>query len=248
MTSPHHDLYLREMGITRWVLRGGGDPAETDTLHDLDAVLAEEHSPEPHFEKGGGSDNETDSFSTMGWEELETHLKARPVRQGCKQAVFGVGVRDARLLVIGEAPGAEEDRRGEPFVGRAGQLLDRMLAAISHARAPKGDQQGCYIANICKYRPPNNRDPNPEEVAADLPYLLRQIELLKPQLILAVGRVAAHNLLQSEESLGKLRRREHEFSGIPTLVTYHPAYLLRQPRDKAKAWEDLKRARVMLQA
>ncbi len=143
-------------------------------------------------------------------------------------------------MVIGEAPGAEEDRRGEPFVGRAGQLLDAMLRAIGLGRA-----ENVYIANVLKSRPPNNRDPRPEEVAACLPYLRRQIELVRPRLLLAVGRIAAQNLLGTEDSLSRLRGRVHRFGELntPLVVTYHPAYLLRNPADKRKAWEDLKFAR-----
>ena len=147
-------------------------------------------------------------------------------------------------MVIGEAPGAEEDRRGEPFVGRAGQLLDAMLRAIGLARG-----QNVYIANILKSRPPNNRDPKPDEVAACMPYLARQIELLQPRIILAVGRIAAQNLLATEAPLGRLRGAVHRFGELntPLVVTYHPAYLLRTPADKRKAWEDLKFARTVYQ-
>ena len=142
--------------------------------------------------------------------------------------------------MIGEAPGAEEDRKGEPFVGRAGQLLDAMLRAIGLSRT-----SNVYIANVLKSRPPGNRDPRPEEVAACLPYLLRQIELLKPRLMLAVGRIAAQNLLSTDLPLGRLRGKVHHFGELntPLVVTYHPAYLLRNPADKRKAWEDLKFAR-----
>jgi len=151
-----------------------------------------------------------------------------------------VGYQQADWLVIGEAPGAEEDRKGEPFVGRAGQLLDAMLHAIGLSRA-----SNVYIANVLKSRPPGNRDPRPEEVAACLPYLLRQIELLKPRLMLAVGRIAAQNLLSTDLPLGRLRGKVHHFGELntPLVVTYHPAYLLRNPADKRKAWEDLKFAR-----
>jgi DNA polymerase len=146
--------------------------------------------------------------------------------------------------VVGEAPGAEEDRRGEPFVGAAGQLLDAMLRAIGLDRS-----MNVYIANILKSRPPNNRDPKPEEVAACLPYLVRQIALLQPKLILAVGRIAAQNLLGTEAPLGRLRGQVHRFGELntPLVVTYHPAYLLRTPADKRKAWEDLKFARNLFQ-
>ncbi len=154
--------------------------------------------------------------------------------------VLGVGDRQAQWLVVGEAPGAEEDRQGEPFVGRAGQLLDAMLRAIGLARG-----QNVYIANILKSRPPGNRDPEAAEVAACLPYLERQIELLRPRLILAVGRIAMQNLLGTQGSLAGMRGQVHEFGGLktPLIVTYHPAYLLRKPEDKRKAWEDLKFAR-----
>ncbi|HET9108047.1 MAG TPA: uracil-DNA glycosylase [Steroidobacteraceae bacterium] len=159
---------------------------------------------------------------------------------GRTQGVLGAGNPQADWMVIGEAPGAEEDRRGEPFVGRAGQLLDAMLRAIGLSRA-----QNVYIANVLKSRPPGNRDPRPEEVAACLPYLRRQIQLVRPRLLLAVGRIAAQNLLATEESLSRLRGRVHRFGELntPLVVTYHPAYLLRNPADKRKAWEDLKFAR-----
>jgi DNA polymerase len=156
------------------------------------------------------------------------------------QGVFGVGSREAQWLVVGEAPGAEEDRRGEPFVGRAGHLLDAMLRAIGLNRV-----NNVYIANVLKSRPPGNRDPKPEEVAACLPFLMRQIELLKPRVMLAVGRIAAQNLLATDAPLGRLRGKVHHFGELntPLIVTYHPAYLLRTPSDKRKAWEDLKFAR-----
>ncbi len=159
------------------------------------------------------------------------------------QGVFGVGNRRAEWLVIGEAPGGEEDRRGEPFVGRAGQLLNAMLAAIGLPR------EQVFIANILKSRPPGNRDPKPDEVAACLPYLLRQIALLQPRLMLAVGRIAAQNLLGTDAPLSRLRGQLHSFGELntPLIVTYHPAYLLRTPADKRKAWEDLKFARSTFQ-
>ena len=152
--------------------------------------------------------------------------------------MFGVGDHNANLLVIGEAPGADEDRLGEPFVGRAGKLLDAMLEAIGFAR----DQ--VYIANIVKCRPPGNRDPHAEEAAACRPYLLRQIELIQPALILSAGRVSAHNLLGTDLSVGRLRGRVHRLDpgNVPLIVTYHPAYLLRRPQEKAKSWQDLQSA------
>jgi DNA polymerase len=155
------------------------------------------------------------------------------------QTVFGVGNLHADWLVVGEAPGAEEDRRGEPFVGRAGQLLNSMLRAIGLAR------EQVFIANVLKCRPPGNRDPSAAEVRECLPHLERQIELLKPKIMLVVGRIAAQNLLHTDAPLARLRRQLHHFgpSKVPLVVTYHPAYLLRTPTDKRKAWEDLQFAR-----
>ncbi len=181
--------------------------------------------------------------STQAWQQLSEEV-ARCTRcdlhRTRTRAVLGVGDRHAQWLVVGEAPGAEEDRQGEPFVGRAGQLLDAMLQAIGLARG-----HNVYIANILKSRPPGNRDPAAEEVAACLPYLERQIELIRPRLILAVGRIAMQNLLATQGSLAGMRGKVHEFGGLktPLIVTYHPAYLLRKPEDKRKAWEDLKFAR-----
>jgi len=151
------------------------------------------------------------------------------------QTVFGVGNPMADLLIIGEAPGAEEDRQGEPFVGRAGKLLNEMLRAIGLER------QQVYIANILKCRPPNNRDPKPEEAAECSEYLFRQIELIQPKVILVLGRIAAQRLLKTDTALARLRGtlHQHPQTGVPLVVTYHPAYLLRTPSDKRKAWQDL---------
>jgi uracil-DNA glycosylase len=154
------------------------------------------------------------------------------------QTVFGVGDQNADWMLIGEAPGAEEDRLGDPFVGQAGKLLDNMLAAIGLSR-----RENVYIANVLKCRPPGNRNPSPEEVAKCSPHLLQQIALIKPKLILAMGRFAAQTLLKSDASIASLRGRVHAYAGVPLIVTYHPAYLLRTLEDKAKAWEDLLFAR-----
>lgn len=177
------------------------------------------------------------------WKQLEHAVAActKCELHGSRtQTVFGVGSCNADLLIIGEAPGRDEDLQGEPFVGRAGQLLNAMLAAIGFQR------QQVYIANILKCRPPNNRDPRPEEAAACNPWLQQQIELLQPAVILALGRVAAHNLLNTEQSLGSLRGKWHDYAGIPLIVSYHPAYLLRKPVEKRKSWQDLKRVRTMI--
>ena len=154
------------------------------------------------------------------------------------QGVFGVGDQHADWLIVGEAPGADEDAQGEPFVGQAGRLLDAMLAAIGLSR-----NDNVYIANVLKSRPPGNRNPEPDEVAACMPYLLQQITLLQPKIIIAMGRFAAQNMLASKDAIASLRGRVHDFQGVPLIVTYHPAYLLRTLTDKAKAWEDLCLAR-----
>jgi uracil-DNA glycosylase len=157
--------------------------------------------------------------------------------------VFGIGDRQARLMIVGEAPGGDEDRQGEPFVGRAGQLLNAMLRAIGFAR------EQVYIANVLKCRPPGNRDPQLAEVAACQPYLNRQIALIAPTLILSVGGVSAKNLLNTDESVGRLRGRMHRYpaTDTPLMVTYHPAYLLRRPSEKAKVWQDLQQVHRYLQ-
>jgi DNA polymerase len=181
----------------------------------------------------------------MDWQQLEACVATCT---GCAlhasrtQTVFGVGDRHAEWMIIGEAPGGDEDRQGEPFVGRAGQLLNAMLRAVGLGR----DQ--VFIANILKCRPPRNRDPLPGEVAACAPYLGQQIALVRPKLILAVGRIAAQNLLNTETSIGRLRGQVHRYGaeGIPLVVTYHPAYLLRSPKEKRKSWQDLRLAQSVI--
>jgi uracil-DNA glycosylase family 4 len=178
------------------------------------------------------------------WAELQARVAActRCALSSTRtQTVFGVGSRQAQWLIVGEAPGAEEDRQGEPFVGRAGQLLNAMLRAIGLSR------EQVFIANVLKCRPPGNRDPSAAEAAQCLPYLEQQIALLQPKLLLAVGRIAAQNLLRTDVTLGRLRQQVHHFgaSRLPLVATYHPAYLLRTPTDKRKAWEDLKFARAV---
>jgi uracil-DNA glycosylase len=159
-----------------------------------------------------------------------------------RQTVFGTGSHEAHWMVVGEAPGEQEDRDGEPFVGAAGQLLDRMLAALQLTRADDPavpPAQRVYIANTLKCRPPGNRNPTPDELSRCEPFLVRQIELLRPRIILAMGRFAVQALLRSDEAIGRLRGRVHRYQGVPLVVTYHPAYLLRNLPEKAKAWDDL---------
>jgi uracil-DNA glycosylase family 4 len=182
--------------------------------------------------------------SRLGWDELRETVRTCQLCGLCKQrkqAVFGVGNESAPWLFIGEGPGADEDEQGEPFVGQAGRLLDSMLAAVGIRRGREA-----YIANVVKCRPPGNRTPTPQEAAACAPYLDRQIELIKPRLIVALGKTAATRLLDSEASLASLRGRVHRYKGTPLVVTYHPAYLLRSLPEKAKAWEDLVFARRVL--
>lgn len=214
---------LEEMGLTPvWRLRSQIHPP-------VSAKAAET----------GGSREER--IAGMEWPELKATVKdctACGLRAGCTQTVFGVGDEAADWLLVGEAPGAEEDRLGEPFVGQAGKLLDSMLAALGLARG-----RNVYIANVLKCRPPGNRNPEPGEVATCSPYLARQIELIQPKLILAMGRFAVQTLLNTDATIGNLRGKVHAYHGVPLVVTYHPAYLLRNLPDKAKAWADLVFAR-----
>ncbi len=191
--------------------------------------------------QGQGGEQAPADVAAMDWTRLEdtvSHCRLCALHAGRTQTVFGVGNRGADWLVIGEAPGKDEDLQGEPFVGRAGQLLNAMLLAAGLKR------EQVYIANILKCRPPNNRDPRPEEVLCCEPYLARQIALIQPRIILAVGRIAAQNLLKTDTPIGKLRGQLHRYADttIPVIATYHPAYLLRSPLDKRKAWTDLQLA------
>ena len=215
------------MGITLWVSRDASTPSR-----------AGEAAP------GGGEEALVDPAGAdlESLRRMVAGCTRCPLHRGRTQTVFGVGPQPAPFMVIGEGPGAQEDARGEPFVGRAGRLLDAMLLALGTPR------EEVYIANIVKCRPPKNRDPRPEEVASCAAWLRRQIELVRPRAILAVGRVAAQNLLSSNLPLGRLRGARHAYGTppVPVVVTYHPAYLLRSPHDKDKAWQDLKRLRTLI--
>jgi DNA polymerase len=182
-----------------------------------------------------------EGIAQMDWPQLEAAVAACRACGLCesrRHTVFGAGSVSADWMVVGEAPGESEDREGQPFVGPAGELLDNMLRAVGRSRAGSG-AQGAYIANVLKCRPPSNRNPQPAEVAQCAPYLARQVALLQPKIILAMGRFAVQSLLQTDEPIGKLRGRVHHYQGVPVIVTYHPAYLLRTPTDKTKAWADL---------
>lgn len=182
-----------------------------------------------------GSSSQADLLQSLS--QRYSSCQNCPLGATRKNFVYGEGNPNARAMLIGEAPGAEEDRTGHPFVGEAGKLLDKMLAAIDLSR------QDIYICNILKCRPPNNRDPESAEREACLPYLLEQIQIIQPQLILMLGRVAAQTLLESRLTLEKLRQTVHSFQGIPSYVTYHPAALLRNPHWKRPAWSDLQKFR-----
>lgn len=239
MDAQTRQRYMQAMGIPVWTPRSAVAEIEpAPKLEILPPVLEEtkpitpaRNTPEPPV-------SELIDCSNMSWNELQASVQ---VCQQCDlaktrtQTVFGTGDAQADWLIVGEAPGAEEDRRGEPFVGKAGQLLTNMLAAIGLPR------EAVFIMNVLKCRPPNNRDPKPEEANACRAYLQRQIELLQPKVIMVVGRVAAQNLLKTDLPLGRMRGRVHQLpdTNIPVVVTYHPAYLLRKPSEKRKAWQDL---------
>jgi DNA polymerase len=209
--------YLEALGIDVWVGRDSQEPAEL---------------PASRLPQGA----DVAGAPPAGWEELRECVAGCTrceLSQSRTNTVFGVGSPDADWMIIGEAPGAEEDRQGEPFVGRAGKLLDQMLLAIGQSR------ESVFIANILKCRPPHNRDPRPEEAAACRDYLQQQIDRVQPRIILAVGRIAAQNLLGTDDPVGRMRGRPHDLDGIPLVVTYHPAYLLRSPSQKRKSWSDL---------
>jgi DNA polymerase len=178
----------------------------------------------------------------LDWPELRAAVAgctACPLYEGRRQTVFGIGNERAHWMVVGEAPGEQEDRTGEPFVGKSGQLLDNMLRAIGLTRGEALPPQQVYIANTVKCRPPGNRNPEPAELAQCEPFLIRQLELVQPRIVLAMGRFAVQSLLRSSEPIGRLRGRVHRYHDVPLIVTYHPAYLLRNPQDKARAWDDL---------
>lgn len=222
MSSASRHAYLQALGIQQWVQR---DADRTDA---------------------GTVETEKFPVRPISWETLEAAVSVCTkceLHTSRTQTVFGTGNRQADWMIIGEAPGADEDRQGEPFVGRAGLLLNEMLLAAGYAR------DEVYIANILKCRPPSNRDPSADEMTCCEPWLQQQIALIQPKLILAVGRIAAHGLLQTTTPVGRLRGRVHHYGDeeIPLIVTYHPAYLLRSPLEKRKVWKDLQFAQSVYQ-
>ncbi len=255
--SERQRAMLREMGIHLW---------QDSTRQEPDAVAAPLVTPTPPVEAPSASPAQKPrvmsapaepvlrappraesgqrpaGIDTMDWPQLRAAVegcKACRLCEGRTQTVFGTGSIQAQWMVVGEAPGEQEDRQGEPFVGKSGQLLDAMLRAIQLTRGEAPASQQVFIANTLKCRPPGNRNPQPDELAQCEPFLIRQIALLKPRLILAMGRFAVQSLLRSDEPVGRLRGRVHHYQGVPLIVTYHPAYLLRNPEDKARAWDDL---------
>jgi len=261
MDSARRKQYLDSLGIEPWVQRTKvpeqppivaapvGNPeiaAEIAPVSPQSAVMP------PKFKTPPAAAPPAPVFEVpTSWEGL------RPAVAGCMRCklcktrtntVFGVGLEAASLMVVGEGPGADEDAQGEPFVGRAGKLLDEMLKAIGRSRKEQAAEKSVFIANVVKCRPPGNRDPEADEVEACRPYLDQQIRLVKPKLIVALGRIAAQRLLGTDAPLSKLRGPVHEYGPerTPLLITYHPAYLLRSPGEKAKSWADLKRVHQLL--
>lgn len=235
--NPRRELFLEEMGLAPlWRLRTAavaGAVPEAVPAEPIRAEIAQPAAAQPAVAPAARAA----AIARMDWTGLKAAVAACTacgLRRTCTQTVFGVGDEQADWLLAGEAPGAEEDARGEPFVGQAGKLLDAMLAGIGLKRG-----EGVYIANVLKCRPPGNRNPEPPEVAQCAPFLARQVELIRPRLILALGRFACQSLLGTDASIASLRGRVHHYRGVPLIVTYHPAYLLRSLPDKAKAWEDL---------
>ncbi|AGA92032.1 uracil-DNA glycosylase, family 4 [Thioflavicoccus mobilis 8321] len=252
MDAERRFRYLAAMGVPLWQRRDlpprppaerPSAPPERPRSQPVAGAGPETPPPAPPATPPGGG--RTGEIVTLDWDGLRRAVAGCRACTLCEtrtQTVFGVGSPHADLMLIGEAPGADEDRAGEPFVGRAGQLLNRMLQAIGLER------EQVFIANILKCRPPGNRDPRSEEAAYCEPFLLRQIALLSPKVILALGRVSAQGLLRTDASIGRLRGRWHRFAdaGVPLYVTYHPAYLLRTPAQKAAAWQDLQAVRRRL--
>lgn len=242
---------LEEMGIKLWLepqpdpLRGSDDTPRPAAEQGKGAARAAPEAapsapplPDPAPPRG----DRPVGVETMDWPALREaveNCRACKLCEGRRQTVFGVGHPSAHWMIVGEAPGEQEDRQGEPFVGKSGQLLDNMLRAIGLTRAEADAARQVYIANTLKCRPPGNRNPEPEELAQCEPFLIRQVELVRPRIILAMGRFAVQSLLRSDEPIGRLRGRVHRYQGVPLIVTYHPAYLLRNLADKAKAWDDL---------
>ena len=240
--SEHQIAMLREMGVRLWPTEpetsAPPDRALPPTERAADPVVA---APAPRAATPVAA--AAASVGTMDWPALRDTVAACTACKLCesrRQTVFGVGSTRAHWMIVGEAPGEQEDRQGEPFVGKSGQLLDNMLRTVALTRGEDAEPaHQVYIANTLKCRPPGNRNPQPDELAQCEGFLIRQVQLLQPKIILAMGAFAVQSLLRSTEPVGRLRGRVHHYQGVPLVVTYHPAYLLRNLVDKAKAWDDL---------
>lgn len=266
--SERHVAMLGEMGLRVWqpaVQHGAGEhalptvereavlpaaaPRGTVPVVSLAQPSAERAGPSVPARATTAGGPLPAGVEAMDWPALRDSVAgctACKLCEGRRQTVFGVGHERAHWLIVGEAPGEQEDREGEPFVGKSGQLLDNMLRALGLGRHAGDAATQVYIANTVKCRPPLNRNPEPAELATCEPYLTRQIALIQPRVILAMGRFAVQSLLRSAEPIGRLRGRAHTYQGVPLVVTYHPAYLLRNPEDKSRAWDDLCLAREVL--
>ena len=242
--SATRDDILQELGLwPQWRRRDAAAPVDDAPVQSpIVRAAAGAQTPAPAVVRqapapGLPLDARVAQIAGMAWPELKqcvADCTACPLQKGRHKTVFGVGDEQAEWLFVGEGPGADEDLKGEPFVGQAGKLLDSMLAAIKLKRG-----ENVYIANVVKCRPPNNRNPEAGEVEQCEPFLHRQIEMIRPKLIIALGKVAAVNLLKREASVTSMRGKVHDYRGTPMIVTYHPAYLLRSLPEKARAWEDL---------
>lgn len=236
---------LREIGVRMWNVPAHADDALPPSNAQQDSAFIADAMPAARGVEPSSTVDRAmapSSVASLDWPALRETVAqcvACKLCEGRRQTVFGVGNQEADWMIVGEAPGEQEDRQGEPFVGKSGQLLDNMLRAISLTRDPGPPDRQVYIANTIKCRPPGNRNPEPDELAKCEPFLIRQLQLVRPKIILAMGRFAVQSLLRSTEPIGRLRGRVHRYQGVPLIVTYHPAYLLRNPEDKAKAWEDL---------
>ena len=252
--TARRDRILEELGLgPTWRLRGRrtavAPPIASDRVVEAQAAEAQSDYAAPPSAHGAAAvalDDRIARIARLDWPALKSTVAGCTACALCKtrtNTVFGVGDEQAEWMLVGEAPGAEEDARGEPFVGQAGRLLDSMLAAVGLTRGAN-----VYIANVLKCRPPGNRNPDPFEVEQCSPHLVRQIALIRPKLILAMGRFAAQTLLGTDASIASLRGRQFQYQSVPLIVSYHPAYLLRTLPDKAKAWEDLCFARTTMSA
>jgi len=240
---------LREMGLRLWLPQAAAGPGLAEPVATGPSHAPADESAGSKKLMSGATPSATSGLAltaaTMDWSALQSTVescRACGLCENRRQTVFGVGHLRAQCMVVGEAPGEQEDASGEPFVGDSGQLLDRMLRALGLSRdttEPADAARQVFITNTVKCRPPRNRNPTADELSACQPFLQRQVALVQPKVIIAMGAFAVRSLLGSDEPIGKLRGRLHSWRGVPVVVTYHPAYLLRQPTDKARAWEDL---------